>query len=178
MANIIRITDEINNESSVIAASAKAVKTVNDKAVKAASDISQTQEELKNYLPTTGGTVNGTLNITKNMTIEGNAHIKGTLSVDVNSSVAGKYIVRSVNGVNADATGNVNVNAGVASTAERLQTARTITVQHYIAGNDGGFGITPNFYTGAGSASFDGSGNITIRVPTGNYKTNCHCDCS
>ena len=59
MASPIKITDEVNNNSSNIAASAKAVKTVNDKA---ASDISQIQEELKNYLPTTGGTLTGNLN--------------------------------------------------------------------------------------------------------------------
>ena len=91
----------------------------------------------------------------------------------------GKQIVRSVNGATADAAGNVNVSvsnvSGNAATATKLKTARKITVQHYVSGNDKRFGMTPN-YTGAGSASFDGSGNITIRIPSASYMTNCNCD--
>lgn len=98
-------------------------------------------------------------------------HVDGSLTWD------GKHVVRSVNEINANANGNVTVSniSGNAATATKLKTKRTITVQHYIAGNNAGFGMTPN-YTGSGSASFDGSGNITIQVPTGSYTTNCNCD--
>ena len=66
--------------------------------------------------------------------------------------------------------------SGNATTATKLQTARSITVRNYISGTDKRFGSTLVIPTQA-SASFDGSQNITINVATYKYKTDCNCDC-
>lgn len=60
----------------------------------------------------------------------------------------GKSIVRSVNGANANAAGDVTITSvsGNAGTATKLQTARTITLGGDLSG----------------STTFDGSGNVTI----------------
>ena len=66
--------------------------------------------------------------------------------------------------------------SGNATTATKLQTARSITVRNYISGTDKRFGTTLVIPTQA-SASFDGTQNITINVATYKYKTDCNCDC-
>ena len=70
--------------------------------------------------------------------------------------------------------------SGNADTATKLKTARTITVRHVVSGS-GSYGVNPN-YTGSGSATFDGSGNVTISINMGSYRTadsndwNCSTD--
>ena len=70
--------------------------------------------------------------------------------------------------------------SGNADTATKLKTARTITVKHVVSGS-GSYGVNPN-YTGSGSATFDGSGNVTISINMGSYRTadnndwNCSTD--
>ena len=70
--------------------------------------------------------------------------------------------------------------SGNADTATKLKTARTITVKHVVSGS-GSYGVNPN-YTGSGSATFDGSGNVTISINVGSYLTadnndwNCSTD--
>lgn len=66
--------------------------------------------------------------------------------------------------------------SGNATTATKLQTARSITVRNYISGTDKRFGTSLVIPTQA-SASFDGSQNITINVATYKYKTDCNCEC-
>lgn len=60
MDDVITITDDVNNSSSVVAASAKAVKTAYDKA--------------NDALPKSGGTVTGVINMS-NKNITGINHI-------------------------------------------------------------------------------------------------------
>lgn len=113
----VYLSDAVNETSNaaqgVVAATPKAVKTVNDNA--------------NNKLDKTTGTAQ---------------------SVASAVTFAGKVIGNA--GFQGNLTGNV---AGNASSATKLQTARTISVKAGSKGTDG-------------SASFDGTGNVSIVIPT------------
>lgn len=113
----VYLSDAVNETSDaatgVVAATPKAVKTVNDNA--------------NNKLDKTNGAAQNVASaVTFNGLVTGNSGFKGNL------------------------TGNVTGNA---STATKLQTARTISVQAGAKGT-------------AGSTTFDGSGNASIVIPT------------
>lgn len=80
----VSLSDAVDSDSSTTAASSKAVKMAYDKANVA--------------LPKAGGTITG------------NLAINGTTTMTGNATVAGKNVVRSVNGSNADGNGNVSLN--------------------------------------------------------------------
>ena len=85
-------------------------------------------------------------------TVQDNANTKLSMTTGtaqtVNSAVTFKGLVTGSGGFSGNLTGNV---AGNASTATKLKEAKTITVK---SGNQNG-----------GSATFDGSSNITITLP-------------
>ena len=92
----------------------------------------------------------------------------------------GKITMASDKTVKIPAAPSVSEITGNAATSSKLKTPRTITVRHYLTGN-GTYKVEPN-YTGSGSVSFDGSGNVTISIPMGrgysadNHDYNCSTD--
>ena len=160
MANVIKITDEVNNDSSIVAASAKAVKTAYDKATSA--------ENVANTANANSGVTAASYGPSANASP---AH-GGSFSVPYFTvNAKGKITAASTKTItlpSASSTSN-------AATATRLQTARTITVKTTTTGS--GDKKEP-IYNQSGSVSFDGSSNVTISVPTLRaYNCNCNCDC-
>lgn len=85
----------------------------------------------------------------------------------------GKITMASDKTVKIPAAPSVSEITGNAATSSKLKTPRTITVRHYLTGN-GPYKVEPN-YTGSGSVSFDGSGNVTISIPMGRgYSADSH----
>ena len=145
---VVQLNDAVNSTSTTQGATANAVKKVNDTV---ASHVSNTTSHITASERTTWNSKASTATATSSSNGLMSSTDKAKLDGATNSNTASKIVARDANGNFSAGTITASL-SGNASTATKLATARTITLNGQIQG----------------SATFDGSGNITIKTSEGN----------
>ena len=155
-----------------------------------ASDVSTIASDAKKALPKAGDgitvstTDEGTTVSLDNVITAGTAGPSDNATLAFGGTFTVPYIQYDEHGrVISGATRTMTMPASSTSaTADRLTTPRTINVkttyQHFAIGTQSG-GVTNYLKIASvqGSASFDGSGNVTITLPSFGSRTTTDCDC-
>ena len=179
------LSDSVTSTSTTTAASSKAVKSAYDRAstaitnasaAKSAADAAQSAADAAQETANAANANSGVSAASYGPSANASPAHGGTFQVPYFTvNAKGKITAASTKTVTLPAAPSVSNITGNAATATKLQTARTITVQTTTSGSGD---KTEPIYNQSGSVSFDGSGNVTISVPTLRaWNCNCNCDC-